>query len=448
MENRLYTAVDGFFQSYLAERNIEKTLSLVTEDVYSLGTGELECAVNKDEFERLLRAEIEEMPGPITYRLMDYREKPCGEACMQCICNVETVVDDQEGAPVCYRTRFTGTFEKVEGRWLASALHMSEASRLQEETEFYPLHFISQQAWKMEQQAQREIVDIMCRIMPGGIIGGYIEEGFPLYVVNDTLLNMLGYTYEEFVEETGGMVGNSFHSDDAGRVTREVMERLREGKEYSIEYRVKKKDGGCLWVYDVGRKIITEDGREAIISVLMDVSRDVQNRMRLFRESSRDFLTEVYNRRGGEMMTGERMKTSMPYVFLMMDLDNFKSVNDRYGHDSGDRLLAFTASLLRQAFRQSDVVIRVGGDEFAVLAYPCTDADAIQRKGEQIIQRYEQEAGERYPLSRTSISIGGIYGHEGRSFQELYRLADDVLYETKEKKGYCRIRRIDSEEKS
>ena len=147
-------------------------------------------------------------------------------------------------------------------------------------------------------------------------------------------------------------------------------------------------------------------------------------------------------------MTGERMKTSMPYVFLMMDLDNFKSVNDRYGRDSGDRLLAFTASLLRQAFRQSDVVIRVGGDEFAVLAYPCTDADAIQRKGEQIIQRYEQEAGERYPLSRTSISIGGIYGHEGRSFQELYRLADDVLYETKEKKGYCRIRRIDSEEKS
>ena len=448
MENRLYTAVDGFFQSYLAERNIEKTLSLVTEDVYSLGTGELECAVNKDEFERLLRAEIEEMPGPITYRLMDYREKRCGEECMQCICNVETVLDIPGKAPVCYRTRFTGMFENREGRWLASALHMSEASRLQEETEFYPLHFISQQAWKMEQQAQREIVDIMCRVMPGGIIGGYIEEGFPLYVINDTLLNMMGYTYEEFMEATGGLVGNSFHSDDAGRVTRKVMERMREGKEYSIEYRVKKKDGGDLWVYDVGRKIITEDGREAIISVLMDVSRDVQNRMKLLKESSRDFLTEVYNRRGGEMMTAERMKTSMPYAFLMMDLDNFKSVNDRYGHDKGDSLLAFTASLLKQTFRQSDVVIRVGGDEFAVLAYPCTDADAIRKKGEQVIQKYEQEARENYPLSRTSISIGGICGCAGRTFQELYRLADDILYEAKEKKGCCRIHRIDSEENS
>ncbi|MBM6948030.1 diguanylate cyclase domain-containing protein [Mordavella massiliensis] len=446
MEKELYQALDTFFQAYLKQRDIEKTLSLVTDDVYSLGTGEEEIALNKRELEQLLRQEMEGLPMPIRYRILDYHEKQCTPDCLHCFCRVETTIDQGEVPPLFYSTRFTGTFRREGGRWLASQLHMSEASRSQDREEFFPLHYISKQAEAMDGKAQKEILDIVCRIMPGGIIGGYIEEGFPLYVINDTMLEMMGYTYEEFVEAVDGMVANSFHEDDADRVTREVLERMKTNREYSIEYRVRKKDGGYLWVYDVGRKITTEDGREAIISVLMDVSKDVQNRIRLMEESSRDFLTEVYNRRGGESLLKERMKIPMPYAFLMLDLDDFKQVNDLYGHEEGDRMLYYTGAVLKQAFRQSDVVIRVGGDEFAVLAYPCSDADAIQRKAEQVIRRYEEEARRRYPESGTSISIGGICGRQRRSFQELYRLADQVLYEAKRVKGCCRIRRIDMEE--
>ena len=62
---------------------------------------------------------------------------------------------------------------------------------------------------------------------------------------------------------------------------------------------MKQKDGSYLWVHDIGRKVTADDGREAIISVLIDISSDVQNRMKLLEETSRDYLTGVYNRKGG-----------------------------------------------------------------------------------------------------------------------------------------------------
>lgn len=135
----------------------------------------------------------------------------------------------------------------------------------------------------------------------------------------------------------------------------------------------------------------------------------------------------------------------MPYTFLMIDLDNFKQVNDLYGHNTGDQMLRFTGSILKQTFRQSDVVIRVGGDEFAVLAYPCSDIQAIKRKAESVIRQYKDKAREKCPLSGTSMSIGGIHGSRPRKFLELYKLADPVLYHVKRKKGYCEIWEIDQQ---
>ena len=442
----MYPVLDRFFHAYLTERDVEKTLSLVSENIYSLGTGEEEVAVDKEGFERLLRMEMSVIPGPIRYRIMDYTEKQVREGLWQCFCRMETAVAQGLEEPVFYMTRLTAVFREEEGRYLAESLHMSEASRNQEGEEFFPLRFISGQAAKLQAEAQRGLLDILCGIMPGGIIGGYIEEGFPLYVVNDTMLDMMGYTYEEFVEDVAGMVINTIHEDDRERVTRDVFRRMEAGKDYAIEYRVRRKDGSSFWVYDVGRKITAADGRSAIISVLLDISGDVQRRKKLEEESETDFLTGVYNRKGGETLITRRLEKAVPYVFFMMDLDNFKQVNDVYGHDEGDNMLHFVGQLLKKSFRQTDIVTRVGGDEFAVLACPCGDVDAVRKKADLIIREYAAEAEAKCPRSRTSISVGGIYGSAPRDFQELYRLADEVLYEVKQKgKGQCRIHRHDAE---
>lgn len=440
-DKKIYRVLNDFFHAYLVERDIEKTLSFVTDDIYSLGTGVKETAVNKKEFEELLRLEISAIPDPIRYEITDYHEKQTGENCWQCFCNMETTAGNPCGGTGCYMTRLTAAFCKSGDRYLATSLHMSEPSYVQEPEEFFPFRFISKQAEQMVQPVQRELLDMLCRLMPGGIIGGYIEEGFPLYVVNDKMLEMMGYTYEEFVEATDGKVLNSIYEEDVERVRTEVFGRMEDEKEYAIEYRVKKKDNGYLWVYDVGRKITADDGRKAIISILIDITGDVKTRMKLIEESEKDFLTGVYNRKGGEAMVGQKLRIPMTYIFLMLDLDNFKLINDIYGHEKGDQMLRYVGELLRKTFRQTDIVIRVGGDEFAVLIYPCTDKEAILKKVQQILRKYREKAREAYPESRTSISIGGIYGSKTRSFTDLYRLADDVLYEIKNsRKGQCVIR--------
>lgn len=439
-EKVIYPVLVNFFDAYLAERDVQKTLDLCAEDLYSVGTGEGEVAVNREEFKKLLEMEFATLPDPIRYHIFDYTEKQCGEHCWLCFCRVETALEQEEN-PVYYRTRLSAVFREENGKFLASSFHMSEASRLQEHEEFFPLRFISENAKKLSENARRELMDLVCQMMPGGIIGGYIEEGFPLYVINKNMLEMMGYTYEEFVDAFDGMVANSICDEDVERVSREVFAKMEDGNEYTIEYRVKKKDGGYIWVHDVGRKIVAEDGRNAIISVLVDVSKDVRMRTQLQEEIAKDFLTGVNNRKGGEILVREKMKLEEPYIFFMLDLDNFKKVNDFFGHEEGDKMLRIAADLLVNTFRQTDVVIRMGGDEFAVLAQPCGDARALQEKAERVIAQYTEKAWKMYGKTDISISIGGVYGKKSRTFLELYRLADDVLYEVKQSgKGKCMIR--------
>ena len=436
----IYPILEHFFQSYMTERNIEKTLSLVTDDIYSLGTGDNEIAVNKEQFAALLKQEIALIPDPIVYRIRDYTEKQLSDGCWECFCNMETSIEQHEDHPVWYCTRFTGTFRLIGGRYLADSLHMSEASSSQENEEFFPLRFISDHSQKMHKQAQRELLDILCEMMPSGIIGGYIEKGFPLYVVNDAMLSMLGYTYDEFVEDTGGMVINSIHEDDMKRVSEHVFQCMETGTEYMIEYRVRKKDKSFMWVHDIGRKIVSDDGRDAIISVLFDISSDIQIRHQLREESSRDSLTGVYNRRGGKALVDYKMKTAQPYAFFMMDIDNFKQINDLYGHRRGDHMLQHVANTLKNTFRQTDVIIRMGGDEFAVLAYPCTDSEAVQAKFHTITEKYLEEARVHCHGIQTSISAGGLFSYTAMPFEELYKISDDILYNVKQtKKGSCII---------
>ena len=112
--------------------------------------------------------------------------------------------------------------------------------------------------------------------MPGGIMGGYHEPGFPLYFVNNRMLEYLGYTYDEFVKATDGLVLHCIHPKDRAHVEQTVSAQLAEGDSYTVTYRMLKKDGSFLWVHDKGRLITTEAGRQAIISVCLDITDQVE----------------------------------------------------------------------------------------------------------------------------------------------------------------------------
>ena len=180
--------------------------------------------------------------------------------------------------------------------------------------------------------------------------------------------------------------------------------------------------------------------------MLVDIDQQVRIKNDLEYEVIRDALTGIYNRKGAQGCIDKAMKRGGEYLFFMIDLDNFKRINDVYGHEQGDLVLCTFAQQLASAFRRSDTVFRMGGDEFAVMVTDSLDVPALQRKMEAMMSDYRQMMARRGPAAHSTVSIGGVYGRRPRSFQELYRLADEVLYEVKRTgKGRLKLRILDEE---
>lgn len=434
--------LDEFCRRYFMQRDAEGTLALLSPQCISVGTGEGEVAVDRGQFRRLLLEEIQTLPWPMSYAIENFTAHRRTETCWDCFCNLRLGLEQpQHDVHVTYRIRLTAGFHLEQDRWLIDTLHASEASHTQEEGEFFPLSFALQGAGQINRKTQRELTEILVQLMPGGVVGGYVEEGFPLYVANDRMLRMAGYSsYEEFDRAIQGLVINSIHPDDRDFVTMLVRQALAKGDQYEVQYRMKRQDGSDMWVHDIGRKTIADNGREAIISVLVDISEQVTVKKDLQKAADKDPLTGLFNRKAAQTRIETAMHSSGGYLFVIMDLDNFKQVNDRYGHQQGDRALYEFAGLLTHTFRRTDTLFRLGGDEFGVFFSAPREIGVLEYKLKSLVQNYQALAQKNWPAAGSSLSIGGVYGQMPREFSELYRMADEVLYAVKkEGKGMVRI---------
>lgn len=164
----------------------------------------------------------------------------------------------------------------------------------------------------------------------------------------------------------------------------------------------------------------------------------IESLYRHLEESSRDPLTGLYNRKAGEVLINQALNNGGEYIFLLMDIDNFKAVNDVYGHLKGDMVLKYVADKIRKSFRDTDVVFRLGGDEIVTFIYPCKNRQAIEEKLEKIIEDYNKNMQEYFSCISSSLSWGGIFSGRKRTFTELYQTADKIMYQVKRRggKGY------------
>ncbi len=118
-----------------------------------------------------------------------------------------------------------------------------------------------------------------------GTIGGYCEDGFPIYYANDKIAHMLGYNdVEDLIEGIQGKVSNTIHPDDMDRVVRELNNgNFYEGMTYKVTYRMPKKDGSAIWTVDKGKVVRAEDGRLAILSICNDMTEFIDRHSELER---------------------------------------------------------------------------------------------------------------------------------------------------------------------
>jgi diguanylate cyclase (GGDEF)-like protein len=165
---------------------------------------------------------------------------------------------------------------------------------------------------------------------------------------------------------------------------------------------------------------------------------------RLRELSLRDALTGLYNRHGFDVLAEQQLRLATrnrkPLAILFVDLDGMKTINDRWGHRDGDQALRDTAGLLRGTMRGSDIIARVGGDEFVVLAVDANGDGAAAAVGrlEQLLVKHNAGSGRPFELS---LSIGVGFGDPAAkpcTLAELIEQADRAMYERKRLAGRAR----------
>ena len=192
-------------------------------------------------------------------------------------------------------------------------------------------------------------------------------------------------------------------------------------------------DGEYIWC-GLRYQVVRDDKGMPVqlLAKLMDVSERKIKEQELLEKSTVDATTGLLNKYAAETGIETRIAAGVHGFLFMIDIDNFKLVNDRLGHMTGDRLLAQVGTVIRRVFRQTDLAGRAGGDEFVVFMADTDSVPAAAEKAGRLLEHLRDISigGEALKIT-ASIGIAAIPAHGG-NYQEVYRLADQAMYQAKQ----------------
>ncbi len=324
--------------------------------------------------------------------------------------------------------------------------------------------------------------------MPGGVhyCADDPENGYPFTYISDRFLEILGWEREEFAAKFDNRYTALVHPDDlvAGLRYRNAENSASYAQEGDSIFRLLGKNG-YRWVSSAANRIVWH-GNGYIIATVTDITPYVELREKLEQQSrsqkealetanrnllrmmrqmeeqkeqfaqttarnmekehryrqqlNRDALTGTFNRRYYEEVVRNNLG---PAGIALMDIDDFKICNDTYGHHAGDMALEAVAKAVRSCIRETDLLIRYGGDEF-LLVLPGIPADFFRTKLEQIRDAVQQTVVPGYPHFRLSLSIGGAMQTLADPMENVVRRADLLMYQAKNHKDAVAVDTQDS----
>ncbi|MDI9599560.1 MAG: diguanylate cyclase [Acidobacteriota bacterium] len=245
--------------------------------------------------------------------------------------------------------------------------------------------------------------------------------------VNDATCGLLGYTREELLGLTPRAIDAA---PQPGQLRRMMRVLLREG---TVRYEsVRRARDGELVPVEIASSLTEVEGEPVVLSISRDIRERQREVRRLEELTLHDELTGLFNRRGLDVMLPQQAKrakrSGRPVVVMYGDIDEFKRLNDTYGHERGDAVLVAVARALRAAFRETDLVARLGGDEFCVVAEDISAAHLAQRV-DDAMEAAGREVGIAVRMSHGEV-VSGWPGLEEPA--ELLGRADARMYQAKQ----------------
>nr|WP_254659057.1 diguanylate cyclase [Ralstonia pickettii] len=247
---------------------------------------------------------------------------------------------------------------------------------------------------------------------------------------NTAFAKSTGYTIDEIQGSTPAMFKSGKHDEAFYGAMRRS---LASGQDFRATFINRRRDGSLYHAEQSISPIFDEKGRIShYVSVSKDITKRVEREQALLRAATKDKLTGLHNRHHGEQLLADRYRTAAtlerPLTLIMCDIDHFKSINDAFGHPTGDRILVKVADILRQSVRSRDAVIRWGGEEFMIVLDKCSQADSVDL-AKRILDRvnaYEDEE-----VSALTLSLGIATLIQDETIGALIARADSALYDAK-----------------
>jgi diguanylate cyclase (GGDEF)-like protein/PAS domain S-box-containing protein len=245
--------------------------------------------------------------------------------------------------------------------------------------------------------------------------------------VNEAFETQSGYSSAEILGKTPEFLQSGEQSE---ALYRQIRERLKRGESCQITLTNRHKEGHYYYSAQTITPLKDESGRvHHYVSVSKDVSAEVAKVEALRKLAHHDVLTGLLNRRAGEQRLRRCVSIShaehCTYALILADIDEFKQINDIHGHDVGDEVLQRCATFLRKYVRNTDYVVRWGGEEFLIILPHC-DVDKAKEIAERICH---QIASTLIPtVERVTLSIGVALGHDKETYTDVLRRADQALY--------------------
>lgn len=340
------------------------------------------------------------------------------------------------------QSRFMNQRRPVVGRRSDGELFPAEATISRLDTGDEPLFTAVMRDISERRRAERELArarqytEAILSSVPEGVVG--LDRDGRVTFVNPAACDLLGYAQQELVGQALHAMVHHSHADgrpypfDDCPVRAAIHDGVASRSDADVYWRA---DGSMLPVQCAITPFMLEGATAGAVVVFRDDSARREAEQRLRSLSHVDELTGLLNRRGFTAQATQALqqarRSGSRCRLLFIDLDYLKTINDRHGHAAGDRALRDVAGILRDVFRDSDVLARVGGDEFVVLAPGCAGADdTVRRRLGAALDARNRATDAGFPLS-VSIGEAAFDPAAPKALEQLVAAADAALYREK-----------------
>lgn len=443
-EDKIKRVLYNFENGGLISKNLDLILPCISDTIIGIGIGEQGFVTSKNEIIKIFLAGIKNEEdvthsldfGRIEIRLIkEDMAVLCADVIVTAKCR-ESVTKSNFSQSL--------TLIKKDGEWKICCLHASAPIVTEEAIEAYPLRFaektlkslrekIGEEVYAVEEQYRKAVLsdtiafyiinfskDIYEKCQLNSDICAYVEEGtrYEQFARN----NISKYVVKEDIE----LYLECFSLKNINRAFEDSMQEIK------CEYRMfNGRADSFIWVVTIIR-LITDiaTGEKKGIMYVKNIDSSRRQHIAMQEQAEYDTILKVYNKKTFISCVDSLLGQGNG-IFMMLDIDNFKNINDTFGHPYGDRVLIRIAEILKDSFSENAVIGRLGGDEFGVFLPEDCSKEQIEGYMDILYNRIAGFLFEEEKNGKASFSIGIAFTNPEMKFADIYQDADVALYISK-----------------